>query len=54
MTFDFKPAIHINREKMADAGAKNRDIQVGEHFLVTEESMVRLGAREIAPLATQS
>lgn len=54
MTFDFKPALHINRAKMADAGAKNRDVQVGEHFLVTEQGLVRLGTREIAPLATQS
>jgi Xaa-Pro aminopeptidase len=54
MTFDFKPALHLAREKMADAGAKNRDIQVGEHFLVTDEGLVRLGAREIAPLSTQS
>jgi Xaa-Pro aminopeptidase len=54
MTFDFKPALHINRAKMADVGAKNRDVQLGEHFLVTEQGMVRLGSRALAPLATQS
>jgi hypothetical protein len=54
MTFDFKPALRINRAKMADVGAKNREVQVGEHFLVTEQGLVRLGARPLAPLTTQS
>jgi Xaa-Pro aminopeptidase len=54
MTFDFKPALHINRAKLADAGAKNRDVQLGEHFVVTDQGLVRLGTRAIGPLATQS
>jgi hypothetical protein len=54
MTFDFKPALHLVRTKMADVGAKNRDIQLGEHFLVTEQGMVRLGTRAIGPVSTQS
>ena len=53
MAFDFKPAFHLKREKMADAGGKNRDVQLGEHFLVTEQSMVRLGSRPLVPLTTQ-
>jgi Xaa-Pro aminopeptidase len=54
MTFDFKPAFHLKREKAADAGARNREVQLGEHFLVTEEGMVRLGSRPLAPLASQA
>jgi Xaa-Pro aminopeptidase len=53
MTFDFKPALHLNRAKLADVGAKNRDVQLGEHFLVMEQGMVRLGSRALAPLTTQ-
>jgi Xaa-Pro aminopeptidase len=54
MTFDFKPALHLVRAKMADVAVKNRDVQLGEHFLVTEQGMVRLGARTLGPLPTQS
>ena len=32
MAFDFKPAFRLKREKMTDVGAKNRDVQLGEHF----------------------
>ncbi len=54
MTFDYKPSIRLKRDKMADAGARNREVQAGEHFLITEQGAVRLGKRELAPLTTQS
>ncbi len=54
MAFDFKPQIRLKRETMADAGGRNRDVQIGEHFLVTDTGVERLGKRELAPLTTQS
>lgn len=54
MAFDFKPAFHLKREKAADAGARNRDVQLGEHFLVTDQGMVRIGSRPLVPLTTES
>ena len=54
MTFDFKPAFHLNRQKAADVGSSNREVQLGEHFLVTEQGMVRLGSRPLVPLTTQT
>jgi hypothetical protein len=54
MTFDFKPAFHLKREKVADAGARNREVQLGEHFLVTDQGMVRVGSRPLVPLTTES
>jgi Xaa-Pro aminopeptidase len=54
MTFDFKPALRLSRSKAADVGARNRDVQLGEHFLVTEQGMVRLGSRALVPLTTQT
>jgi Xaa-Pro aminopeptidase len=53
MTFDYKPAVRVKRATLADVGAQNREINVGEHFLLTTEGAVRLGAREIVPIATQ-
>ena len=43
-----------NRRHEADAGTRNREVQAGEHFLITEQGAVRLGERGITPLATQS
>jgi hypothetical protein len=54
MTFDYKPAVRVKRAKLADIGGQNREINVGEHFLITEQGAVRLGAREIAAIATQA
>jgi Xaa-Pro aminopeptidase len=54
MAFDFKPAFRLSRAKAADVGASNREIQLGEHFLVTEQGMVRLGSRPLVPLTTQA
>lgn len=54
MAFDFKPQIRLKRETMSDAGGRNRDVQIGEHFLVTESGVERLGKRELVPLMTQA
>jgi Xaa-Pro aminopeptidase len=54
MTFDFKPQIRLKRETMSDAGARNRDVQIGEHFLVTETGVQRLGKRDLVPITTQT
>jgi Xaa-Pro aminopeptidase len=54
MTFDYKPAVRVKRAKLADVGAQNREINVGEHFLVTEKGAERLGTRALAPIATQT
>jgi Xaa-Pro aminopeptidase len=53
MTFDFKAQFHLKRERIADVGPRNRDVQIGEHFLVTATGVERLGARELAPLTTR-
>ena len=54
MTFDYKPAVRVKRAKLADVGAENREVNVGEHFLVTEQGAVRLGTRDLVPIATQA
>jgi Xaa-Pro aminopeptidase len=54
MTFDYKPAVRVKRAKLADVGGQNREINVGEHFLITDKGAERLGTREIAPIATQA
>ena len=52
MCFDLKPAFRLKRERMADIGPRNREIQLGEHLLVTDKGAVRLGSRPLGPLAT--
>ncbi|HEY3302522.1 MAG TPA: M24 family metallopeptidase [Candidatus Binatia bacterium] len=54
MTFDFKPAIRMKRSAVEDAQKENRVAQIGEHVLVTETGVVRLGKRELKPLTTGS
>jgi Xaa-Pro aminopeptidase len=54
MTFDFKPALRLKREVLADVKSSNRVVQVGEHYLITERGAVRLGKRELKPLATEA
>jgi Xaa-Pro aminopeptidase len=51
-SFDFKPAVILDRAKIKDVGEKNRMVQVGESILVTEKGAVRLGTRAIVPIAT--
>ena len=52
MSFDLKPAFRFKRERLADVGARNREIQLGEHLLVTDAGVLRLGSRPLAPLTT--
>jgi hypothetical protein len=54
MTFDLKPAIRLKREVMQDVKPQNRTVQIGEHVLITEKGFVRLGKRELRPLATET
>ncbi len=53
MTFNFKPAIRMKRSAMQDVRKENRVVQVGEHVLVTESGVARLGKRELKPLTTE-
>jgi len=39
---------------MEDTGKSNRVVQVADHILVTESGAVRLGRRELKPIATES
>jgi len=52
MAFDFKPAIRMKRSAVEDVVERNRIAQIGEHVLVTESGAVRLGTRDLAPIAT--
>jgi hypothetical protein len=51
-TFDFKPAVVLDRARTRDAGEKNRTVQLGESILVTAKGAVRLGTRALVPIAT--
>jgi Xaa-Pro aminopeptidase len=51
-TFDFKPAVTLDRAKTKDVGEKNRSVQLGESILVTDKGAVRLGTRPLVPIAT--
>ena len=53
MAFDFKPAIRLKRNFLQDAGERNRVVQVGDHVSITESGAVRLGRRDLKPLATE-
>jgi len=53
MTFDLKPTIALRREVFQDIRPKNRTVQIGEHVLVTESGVIRLGKRELKPRATK-
>lgn len=53
-TFDFKPAVTLDRAKIKDVGERNRPVQVGESILVTEKGAVRLGTRAILPIITHA
>jgi Xaa-Pro aminopeptidase len=54
MTFDLKPTIVMRRDVVQDIRPKNRSVQIGEHVVVTESGAVRLGKRELKPIATKS
>ncbi len=52
-TFDFKPAVTLDRQKIKDVRDRNRLVQLGESILVTDKGAVRLGTRPLVPIATQ-
>ncbi len=54
MTFNFKPAIRMKRSAVQDVRKENRAAQIGEHVLVTESGVARLGERELKPMTTES
>jgi Xaa-Pro dipeptidase len=54
MTFDLKPTIAMRREVIEDVRPRNRSVQIGEHVVVTESGAIRLGKRELKPIATKS
>ena len=54
MTFNFKPAIRMKRSAVQDVPKENRLVQIGEHVLITESGVARLGRRELKPLTTES
>lgn len=54
MAFDFKPAIRLRRDFMQDRGKSNRVVQIGDHVLVTASGAVRMGKRELRPIATEA
>lgn len=51
-TFDWKPSVTLNRSRTRDAGEENRDVQLGESYLVTESGVERFGDRSLGPIAT--
>ena len=52
MTFDLKPTLVMRRDVIRDARPSNRSVQIGDHVLVTDSGAVRLGKRELRPIAT--
>jgi Xaa-Pro aminopeptidase len=53
-TFDWKPSATLNRAKMRDARDENRDVQLGESYLVTATGVERFGDRSMGPIATHT
>jgi hypothetical protein len=53
ITFDFKPAITMQRDVIADVRTTNRVVQIGENVLITETGAVRLGNRKLEPINTE-
>ncbi|MBM4296869.1 MAG: M24 family metallopeptidase [Deltaproteobacteria bacterium] len=54
MAFDFKPALRLKRSASEDIGRENRVVQIGEHYLITDNGVLRLGRRELKPIATET
>ena len=54
MAFDFKPALRMKRSAGEDIGRENRVVQIGEHYLITDKSALRLGKRELKILPTEA
>ena len=53
-TFDWKPSVTLSRAKIRDAVAENRDVQLGESYLITERGAQRFGDRSLGPIATHA
>ena len=54
MAFDFKPALRMKRSAGEDIGRANRVVQIGEHYLITDKSALRLGKRKLKILPTEA
>ncbi|MBA2690671.1 MAG: M24 family metallopeptidase [Burkholderiales bacterium] len=52
MTFDIKPSIRMRRSVIQDVRPENRFVQIGEHILVTDRGVQRLGQRPLASHVT--
>jgi Xaa-Pro aminopeptidase len=52
MTFDLKPTLVMRPDVIRDVRANSRSVQIGDHVLVTDSRAVRLGKRELRPIAT--
>ncbi len=53
-TFDWKPSATLNRATVRDARNENRDVQLGESYLITETGVERYGDRSMGPIATHA
>ena len=51
-TFDWKPSVTLSRAINQDATDQNRDVQLGESYLITESGVERFGSRSLEPIAT--
>jgi Xaa-Pro aminopeptidase len=50
--FDWKPSATLNRARFQDVREENRDVQLGESYLITEAGVERFGDRSLGPIAT--
>jgi hypothetical protein len=44
----------MKRSAVEDIGRENRVVQIGEHYLITDKSALRLGKRELKIIATEA
>jgi len=52
--FDWKPSATLNRAKIRDVVDENRDVQLGESYLITESGVDRFGDRSLSAIATHT
>lgn len=52
--FDWKPSATLSRAAGRDEREENRDVQLGESYIVTEIGVERLGDRPLEPIATHA
>jgi len=52
--FDWKPSVTLNPSRARDARPENRDVQLGESYVVTDRGVERLGSRSLGPIATHA